>query len=129
VWAGTVIRLAASHGVTAGGLASYGSQGGLEQGRYLLVVALISVLVLTSPNAPMAMRVAVLLTATVIVIPRLLSISSPLQTSLLTSQLAGTGRKWGTESLCAALFAYIPLILYATDLVHRRLAPPESTIS
>jgi hypothetical protein len=123
VWAGTVIRLAAFQGVSTGDLGSYGSQGGLEQGRYLLVIALITALVLKSRNPRNALCAAVLLVAAVILVPRLLSISSALQVPLLTSQLAGVGREWGTDSLWAALFAYIPLIVCATHLVGRWFAP------
>lgn len=122
IWAGTVVRLAASHGVTPVRLVTYGAQGGLTDGEYLFIVMLIAILVAQLGSVRIVL-LAVLLTLGITLVPIALKHTTGLRVPLWSGQLAAIGRERGTESLWIALFACVPVILYGTHLVGKLLAP------
>jgi hypothetical protein len=124
IWAGTVIRLAASHGAAPASMVAYGTQGGIEQANYLLIVVVIAVLLSLVGNARLVTLV-VLLALAFTLTPIAQEDTSRLRIALWSAQLARIGREWGTETPWVALFACVPLALLGMYLGGRLLARHE----
>jgi hypothetical protein len=120
-WAATVVRLAASSArVPATGM-SYGFQGGLYQGKYLLVLVLIAICMPLIANSEKWLTAAVILTACYGLAPDTLAFPSVLEVSAGPGVLTRIGTVWGSDSLWAALFIFIPAAILGIYFVGRLL--------
>jgi hypothetical protein len=128
IWAGTVVRLTASHSVAPGSIVAYGEQGGAEQANYLLIVIIIAIVLSQLGNARIIAPVA-LLTLIFILAPSAQEHVSRLRIPLWREALVNLGGQWGTEALWIALFASAPTALLAIYLSGRLLAPREINLN
>jgi hypothetical protein len=123
-WAATVIRLSAAGASTLGPETSYGFQGGLYQSRYLLVLAIIAVILPQLYDVESWLLVAVALTALYGLAPDVLPFPSMLGTAVARGELTRIGAAWGGSSLWAALFVFIPAVMFGIYLVGKLLRSP-----
>ena len=126
IWAGTVVRLAATGATVPGKLAQDGSQAGAWAGGYLLVIVLAAVVVPLLRAARPAAWTVVLCAGVIASIPVVADHSSALRIPLLTSQFTALGGDCGADSLWIALFACVPLIVFGLYLADRMLMPAET---
>jgi hypothetical protein len=111
-WAVTVVRLAAS-----GTGISPGYQGALYQSKYLLVLILISIAISWLTDGGRWLIVAVIFTTWYSLAPDVLSLPSALKISVGRGELIHIGTAWGTDSLWAALFIFIPSAVFGIYLI------------
>lgn len=126
IWAGTVVRLAATGATVPGKLAQDGSQAGAWAGDYLLAILLVAVVVPLLRAARPAAWMAVLCAGAIASIPVVADHSSALRIPLLTSQFTALGGDCGADSLWIALFAGVPFIVFGLYLADRMLVPAET---
>lgn len=112
-WAATVIRLGGAH------LA--GARGGSFQGRYLLVMALIAVLVVQVSAIGPWLTAAALLTSAYALAPMAFTMPAVLRYPVGSGLLTQIGDAWGADALWAALFLYVPASALGIYLVIRLL--------
>lgn len=122
IWAVTVVRLASSGASFPGVEISYSFQGKLYP--YLFLLVLISVAVSRINNGGNWLIAAVILTTWYNLVPSALAFPSILEISADRTQLIHISTAWGSDSLWAALFIFIPAVVLGIYLVARLLRSP-----
>ena len=122
-WAATVVRLVASHPSVSGLEMSFGAQGGLNQSKYLLVLAFLAVCLAQAYSIEYWLFIAVALTAWYGLAPAAVTFPSVLEIPAGRGELARLGAAWGTGSLWVALFIYIPAIMLGSYLTAGLVRP------
>jgi hypothetical protein len=110
-WAVTVVRLAASGASGPGTEISRGLQGAVYQSKYLLLLVLLSVFISLITNSERWLIAAVILTTWGGLAPGTLHLPSALDISAGRAQLIHVGTEWGANSLWAALFVFVPVVI------------------
>jgi hypothetical protein len=109
-WAATVIRLAAAPASPGIPGQSYGYQGGLYQGKFLIVLALMAICLSRTHDVDRWLPAVITLTVLYFLVPRTLSVPSFLEVPAGQGQLARIGAAWGANALWAALLVFTPAI-------------------
>jgi hypothetical protein len=110
-WTVTVVRLAASGANGPSTEISHGLEGAVYQSKYLLLLVLLSVFVSLITNSEKWLIAAVILTTWAGLAPGILHLPSALEISAGRAQLIHADAEWGANSLWAALFIFVPVII------------------
>jgi hypothetical protein len=110
-WAITVVRLAASGASGPDTEMSHGLQGGVYQSKYLLLLILLSIFISLIASSEKWLIAAVILTTWAGLAPGALHLPSALEISAGRAQLIHAGTEWGANSLWAALFVFVPVVI------------------
>jgi len=110
-WAATVIRL--------GGALPAAQQGSTYQAKYLLILVLIAVFVVQVSDSARWLMTAVLLTSAYALGPGAFVLPAVLRKSVGSGLFTHIGTAWGADALWAALFLYVPAIIFGIYLVAR----------
>lgn len=123
-WAAIIARLSASGVNGASSEESYGFQGGLLLGNYLLVLILIAVLISHATAGDKWLTGAAVVTVLYALVPHTPALPPYLETSVAREQLTRIGMAWGADALWAALFIFVPVAVLGIHLVARLLRSP-----
>jgi hypothetical protein len=122
IWAATVIRLSASGASTPTTETSYGARAGSYQAEYLFVLIFIAVCVSAFTRGRYSPIVAVVLTALYGLAPNILALPTALEITPVRAQFTRIGTAWGADSLWAALFIFIPVVILGIYFVRGLLS-------